>query len=137
MMELIQYRAIQSEKELAMYVVEATAAAELQAKLLEEARAREAKEREGRRRKENLLNGGTGASDDLNSSINIDLTNITPNTNVTDPDDGIEVLTNSESPKNIFKPIGTLLPIMSSIAKENAISVAVGIAQPTKFCSKS
>ena len=46
MIELIKYRAIQSE-ELAMYVIEAKAA-EKQAKLLEEARAREARsERKG------------------------------------------------------------------------------------------
>jgi hypothetical protein len=98
MMELIQYRAIQSEKELAMYVVEATAAAELQAKLLEEARAREAKEREERRRKENLLNGGTGASDDLNSSINIDLTNIDTYNN--EEDDGNDRMDESYSGGN-------------------------------------
>ena len=88
--ELIKYRAIQSEKELAMYVIEAKAAAEKQAKLLEEARAREAKEREERRRKENLLNGGTGSSNnDLNGSIDIDLTNIDMNNNEDDNVNGM------------------------------------------------
>ena len=32
--------------------------------------------------------------------------------------------------KNIFKLTGTLLPSTDRTAKENAISVAVGIAQP-------
>ena len=36
--------------------------------------------------------------------------------------------------RNIFKPIGTLSPMIRRIARENAISVAVGMAQPTKFC---
>ena len=56
MMELIHERALQSEQELAKYVVEAQAAAAMQMKLLEEVRIREAKEREERRKNNGLSN---------------------------------------------------------------------------------